>query len=613
MGRVLRGSCLAGTLLAGAIVGLGAPQPVAAMPPEQYTLDNLGVDLASGAFTISQTVLAIGPAGAPDQLVLTIEYHSQETRDGPFGVGWSHSLELWAERRSSGGAITVDVVAGMVSAGFTRSGSSYIPDRRNGAALIPASSGALANLTFTSRNGDQIIFAPDDNTACASFANTCRYHAISWTKPNGEVLTFAYPKSWSGASYTTGRLSSVTSSLGWNISFGYNSAGHMTWAQAVNLAVDYCGPVNGAPWCNRSNWPKVTFGYTASGQLATVTDLSGQVWRFGYDGAGRMTWLRRPGDTSNFRTLVYTSGGQVMRQTITGAGSWNYSYTSTTTTVTDPASNRTVVTFSGGKPVLVKDPLNRTTSFAYDSVGRLIRQTRPEGDSVELTYDNRGNVIQTRRNPKPNSGLAAIVTTAGFRPDTDGECTPAPTPLCNQPLWVRDALGHQTDFTYNSSAKAVATITLPANASGIRPRRRFSYAQMWAYVKTASGGVAAASAPVWRLVEVAGCPTATSCASSVEVKTRFGYGAAGVATNRVLESMTVDPGGLSLTTRLTYDRWGNVTQQDGPLLGSADSVYLRYDALRRVVGRIAPDPDGSGPLPRPGSGSLSFFASCCVG
>ncbi|GIX17125.1 MAG: hypothetical protein KatS3mg119_1311 [Rhodothalassiaceae bacterium] len=573
--------------------------PAAAMPPEQYTLDNLGVDLATGAFTTSRTVLAIGPAGSPDQLVLTIEYNSQETRDGPFGKGWSHSLELWAERRPSGSTRVVDVVAGMVSAGFKLSGSTYVPDRRNGAALIPASSSALANLTFYSRNGDVIVFEPDDNTTCASFANTCRYHATSWTKPNGEKLTFAHPKSWSGSSYTTGRLSSVTSTLGWNISFGYNGAGHMTWAQAVNLAVDYCGNVNGAPWCNLSSWPKVTFAYTSAGQLASLTDLSGQVWSFGYDTAGRMTWLRRPGDSTNFRTLTYASSGKVTKQTVTGIGSWTYSYTSTTTTATDPAGHKTTVTFSNGRPVSVKDPLNRVTSFAYDGFGRLIRQTRPEGDSVELTYDNRGNVTQTKRNPKPNSGLAAIVTTAGFRADTDAECTPAPTPLCNQPLWVRDPLGNQTDFTYNTSAKAVATVTLPANGSGIRPRQRFSYAQLWAYVKTASGGVAAAAAPVWRLIETAGCPTATTCASSTEVKTGFGYGAAGVANNRALVTTTVDPGGLNLVTTLTYDRWGNVTRQDGPLSGAADSVYLRYDALRRVVGSIAPDPDGSGPLPRP--------------
>jgi hypothetical protein len=47
---------------------------------------------------------------------------------------------------------------------------------------------------------------------------------------------------------------------------------------------------------------------------------------------------------------------------------------------------------------------------------------------------------------------------------------------------------------------------------------------------------------------------------------------------------------------VTRDIVGNITSVDGPLPGSADTTHYRYDASRRLLATVGPDPDGSKPL-----------------
>ena len=55
---------------------------------------------------------------------------------------------------------------------------------------------------------------------------------------------------------------------------------------------------------------------------------------------------------------------------------------------------------------------------------------------------------------------------------------------------------------------------------------------------------------------------------------------------------------LSATTTYSYDVIGNVVAADGPLTGTGDQSFKTYDANRRVICEIGPDPDGGGSLVR---------------
>jgi len=581
------------------------------MPPVDYTLDGLGVDLKTGSFNLSRQVLSIGPAGSPEQLALVIEYNSQESRNGPLGPGWSHSYEFRAIRQERVVSVedtvppteitetTVHIVVGMQAVEFARLNDPHTPDpgfqpeRRNGDMLIVPHSELFGEFEYRTRDGDILTFEANDDSACANLSQTCEYHVESWTKPNGERLTFSYATQSDG---TTGTLSAVNSSLGWNMSFKYNSSSRLISAQAVNLATDFCGSLNGAPHCDLSSRPKVTFAYTSGGQLASVTDTQGEKRRYGYDSAGRMIWTKRPSSTGNERTISYSSAGRVTGQSITGAGTWNYAIDGSTATVTNPLGQTETVYFGTlAQPRWVRDGLNRQTSFAYDGFGRLRKQTSPEGDFIQFTYDSRGNVTKVLRRAKSGSGLADIVTTAGY----PTSCPLAETGRCNRPLWVKDALGNRTDFTYDSNANAPASITLPANDSGIRAEQRFTYQAFSAWTRTSSGGVAQSPTPVWRLVETAACPESTTCSPAAEVRTGFGYGSGGTGNNRALRTVTVDPGGLAITESLYYDWRGNLVFRDGPLASTVDRTRFVYDNERRLLGEVGPDPDGGGPLRRP--------------
>lgn len=80
--------------------------------------------------------------------------------------------------------------------------------------------------------------------------------------------------------------------------------------------------------------------------------------------------------------------------------------------------------------------------------------------------------------------------------------------------------------------------------------------------------------------------------------TTFTYGTSGTANNLLPTQKTVASGDGSLgsTSTFSYDANGDTLSEDGPLPGSADTTVWKYDAMRRVVGVIGPDPDGGGPL-----------------
>ena len=252
-----------------------------AMPPVDSTRDGLGVDLKSGAYRLDRPVMSIGPADTPDLMALAISYSSQESRVGAFGKGWSHSHDVHAMRQVEGGSTVVSIISGMSVVKFTKSGSTYTPNRQNGGMLTGTMSGSLEYLTYRTRNGDILAFSPANNTNCTNSALPCTYVAETVAKANGEKLTYTYVGSSNKTgTWALGNLVSVNSALGWNLSLKYNASSRVISAQMVNLAQDYCGPSHGQPWCDRTDWPKVTFTYSTGNQLASIPATTGGGWLY---------------------------------------------------------------------------------------------------------------------------------------------------------------------------------------------------------------------------------------------------------------------------------------------------------------------------------------------
>jgi hypothetical protein len=312
----------------------------------------------------------------------------------------------------------------------------------------------------------------------------------------------------------------------------------------------------------------------------------------------------------------------------TGTGSWNYGFATHSTDSTVPELyQRVVVTDPGGGirtlfyglstyypgPDNDTNQLSRKTTYQYTAVPGLGYKisimaypeatwsgSTPVSGYTKYSYDSRGNVTEVRDVAKAGSGLADRVVSAGY----DVTCTNPKT--CNRPNWVKDAKANQTDFTYAPEHGGILTETLPADSNGIRPQKRYYYSQLYPKVKNSSGALVNSS-PAWRLTRTETCASSTNSCSgtSDETVTLYEYN----HNNLLLTAKTVMAGNANLSlppsttnlwekTSYSYDPIGNVIAIDGAKTDVDDTTYISYDALRRRIFEIGPDPDGGGPLKR---------------
>jgi RHS repeat-associated protein len=211
---------------------------------------------------------------------------------------------------------------------------------------------------------------------------------------------------------------------------------------------------------------------------------------------------------------------------------------------------------------------------------------------TKYSYDSRNNITSITVVAKNGGG--SLMSSATY----PASCANPKT--CNKPLTVTDQSGVTTTYTYDSTHGGVLTETQTA-VNGVQAQTRYTYAQQTPYIKNSAGSLVASS-PVWRLTSISKCMSMSlaACVGTVdEVRTDIVYSG-----NNVLPtSNTVKrgDGSLAQTTTTAYDIYGNVTSVTGPRGGSDDTTYYFYDALRRVIGMIGPDPDSSGPRLRQGT------------
>jgi RHS repeat-associated protein len=568
---------LVGTALCGLIVATSA-HAQSRDPAVFSNVDDNGVDLALGTFEAGATHISIGEG------------------EGMLSFGFSTAKGVWGANSYTGGievtGSDVKVYFGGDAEKFTLSGSTYTSQQREGSSLT-LSAGVY---TYTRDDGTVILFEQSKWPV----AGTQNALPTQITQPNGLRLNIFYKTVGSAA-----RIQSVTNNRGYQLKYNYGTATSVivSGVTAINNAVDYCDP--NADTCGgfTQSWPTTSVttssASTAGANVYTITDALNRTSRFTVNAATQVSGIKRPSAASDNVTVGYDGAGKVSSVASNGV-TYNYSYVVSagiaTMTRTNPAGNTLVATttLSVGRPSSIKDELNRTTSFTYDANGRLTRMTYPEGNYVDTAYDTRGNVTTSTRVGKSGSGVANIVTSAAY----PASCTNPKT--CNKPASTTDALSRVTNYSYDANTGQLLTVTAPAaTAGGVQPQTRYSYTSAQAYYKNSAGSIVASGSSISLLTGVSSCQTTASCAGAAdEVKTSIAYGpqSAGIANNLLPVSSTSGngTGSLSVTTSYAYDQIGNQTSVDGPLAGTADTVTVRYDTGRQVVGGVMPDPDGAG-------------------
>jgi RHS repeat-associated protein len=495
-------------------------------PPYPGISDGDPVDLATGLFVFSATDMAL-PGIIP--IALTRTYRPQDSRSRAFGIGATHSYEMFIVGDYASYLEVVLPTGGRIRFNRMSSGTGYVDGVFE---HTETPSGFYKSVI----SWNSTLFGWD-----LRFRDGALWHFKVYNSQIGPpvlvLIQDRYNNSLSIARDLNRKITKITSPNGRWMEFGYDASSRLTQAK------DNLGRT-------------VSYQYDGSGRLWKVTDAVGGVTEYTYDASHRMLTLKDARQIT-YLTNEYDTNGRVTKQTQADGTFYLFAYTLngsgkvTRTEVTNPRGNVRRVTFNARGYVLtdtyalgnalqqtygyerqtgtnlitsVTDQQGRRTEFTYNSFGAVTTVTRLAGTAnaitASFTYEQAFNQPATVTDPLNHT------TTFGY--DSRGSLTS-----------ITDALNHQTTFTYNSSGQPVSA-TDPLNHT-----TTFNYDQ---------GDLVGATSALGHMA------------------TRFIDGA-----GRVLRS--TDPMGRA--ARYEYDNLNRVTKVTDPLQGA---TVLAYDANSNLTG-----------------------------
>ena len=415
--------------------------------------------------------------------------------------------------------------------------------------------------------------------------------------PDGETLHFEYDiadGSTSSFIRNPHRPKKVTSNTGYEIQFTYVSDvwtdSSVEWYQLETAAIYKTGQTT----------PLAKFVYTISGGETTVTDLMGREWKYsGYENTPSV--LPPAATTSNFTlklpTNSYNTVSTSRHTTVPEQGlvesvsrnglTYTYSYSGVQSLVTNkifsdltilgPVGYQRTLVYGYWGQGLAKQPYviddidsqGKKTSFTYE-FRRIKTITYPEGNQVSYEYDNQGNVEEKRAIAKPATNDLDIVISATYPPNCESGAR------CFKPVTITDGNNKTTNYTFADHGGLEEKIG-PANDDN---HRRV----------TTNEWVQAPNYGLWRLDSTTECFQHECNTSSVNKRiTEYTYW----EETNLPKTITTRSGASSLSSTVTYDYddAGRLLSIDGPLSGSGDTAYFRYDASGRKTWEIGANND----------------------
>lgn len=374
--------------------------------------------------------------------------------------------------------------------------------------------------------------------------------------------------------------------------------------------------------------------YMAGGRLDYVQDAEGNRRNYRYDAAGRVigeTYARRLGDgTAPTNGTVVTEGisyqydlaGNVTRQAINSISGSSWTELSYTASEYDgfgqlvrrgTGANGTASPavwqeqfFYDGAGRLIKSNAGDGVwrHYAYDAAGRQTMMIESEGTDISgwsqasavanaaaagvnatvTQYDARGQAVKTIQRARQLSvgGLSQdLVTTRGYT-------------AFGEVAWEKDALGGQTDYSYNTMGRVLQiqrpTVSVTADngaQSNIRPTEKFFYDVSGRLIGTQDAN------SVWLGTNVkttrqllAGTgygPGSGSGAGGEALVVKEWHPDGGVRTNgyNAFGDLVLAIDEIGRTTSMAYDKLGRLVQVTRP--GGLDDYYA-YDLLGQRIG-----------------------------
>jgi YD repeat-containing protein len=300
--------------------------------------------------------------------------------------------------------------------------------------------------------------------------------------------------------------------------------------------------------------------YDAFGRVLTVTDARlNVVKRYEYDRLGREI-ASTDASTTDRTVTTYDAFSRVLtvRDALNNPTTYRYDDANRKMTVRTPEGIEVVTTFSVHDEQLTVTAAGNTTTYTYDSNGRLKTVSDSLGSLESRTYDRSGRQIT-------QSNARGIVTTFSYdaanRVLTRTEDTGSGG-LALVTSYIYDGQGHVTrvqdpsrritETTYDAAGRVIQVAVDPA---GLNLRTSYEYDRQ-DQVITVTEGVGSAQPR----------------------RTQYVYDTLG---RRIEE--TVDPDGLNLRTQFKYDANGNLTRR---IDAAGYSTWYIYDTDNRLTNTV---------------------------
>jgi RHS repeat-associated protein len=451
------------------------------------------INLYSGAYLYDHDDISIGSGAFPFSLTFKRSYDSsRSTENTPLGYGWRHNFMTTAAKGSDSDEAFGDhnpltavatAVAAHVMTDLMRDTSplpapvpplantvtssltaSWLMDQlRDNAVTLRTSAGTKKYIKVPTANGagtyvpppgdaSVLIVNPDDTITLTDKTQTVMKFSTagqlsSWRDPNGNTVSFAYATSSSGVPL----LQLVSNGVGRSLTFTYNGSDQLTAVSDGTRSVSY--------------------SYDTAGNLKTFTDSAPApaTTTFAYDPSKRLTQIFYPSFPSTaFMRNEYDEFDRVKSQADAFGNVWFYLFANgKRSQEIDPTGASHTLYYDGnGNQTADIDQLGRKRTMAYDGQGRLVLTTAPEGDSVAYAYsaDQKHNVIQITRTPKPGSPLSPLVTSYTY------------DAIYNKPTSVTDPRGLVTTMSYDPwTGNLLSMVSDAGSAPHFNARTSYTY------------------------------------------------------------------------------------------------------------------------------------------
>jgi RHS repeat-associated protein len=570
--------------------------------------------LKPGRYVADYTDLKVPVAGFT--MAVDRHYDSDNTQSGAFGVGWTlslSSLAVTANRTLGDGGwvqydasctfgicttgyrttvphtVTITYPSGhqdifdftpkgltgeddLAVAGFTaRTGTTSTLAVVGNADLISGEDGNLYDedtgdlyspTRYQLTTGDGLVYVVDTASGLVSVkdsnGNTLSVTSSGITSSSGQSLTLIRDSSH--------RITKITGPSGETVQYSYDASGNLhsvtdalghasTYSYIGHRLTGTAGP-DGQPISSETFDP-------ASGRLTSVTDSSGHTTGVDIDLTGRTVTTHDPSGTQTTIDHYDDLGDRIEEDVVTAGNilttTWSYDSLGRLVGTTDPDGNTTHQAFdAAGDVTSFTDEAGRSVTNTYSPSGQLLTSTAPGGRVTTYTYDAHGNLTGEQ---DPGQAAISIIY------NSNGE-----------PASVSQA-GSTQSYSYDSKGNLTAisdgsgTVTATYNGSGQVTATTNQLGQTTTFGRDVLGNVtgitdALGNAQTYRYDDL---DRVSSYTDSLNHNVNYNYGSDGN-----LASVTDRDGN---TTTFTYNADGNVTEEDSP----DDATTFSYDDLGRLA------------------------------